>query len=86
MAHDGINRLRASLFRTSRYAAGDEILFEHAGLLSGTVERVTFSGRKVRYTVSATLTFDVPESLILGRESDVTADAEEKGGLLKGEG
>jgi hypothetical protein len=80
MAHGRIDKLRACLFRASLYAAGDEILFGHAGLLSGTVERVTFSGRKVRYTVSATLTFDVPESAIVGREAEMMIDAEEKGG------
>ncbi len=85
MAHGDIDRLRACLFRASEYCAGDEILFEHAGLLSGRVERVTFTGRKVRYTVSATLTFDVPESAIVGREAEVTVDVEEKGGR-KGEG
>ena len=79
MAHGDIKKLRASIFRTSEYRAGDEIMFQHEGLLTGRVERVTFTGRKVRYTVSAVLTFDVPESVIVGREADVLGEADEKG-------
>ena len=78
MAHGDIKRLRASIFRTSEYRAGDEIIFTHAGLLTGRVERVTFTGRKVCYQVSAVLTFDVPESGFVGRESEILGDAEEK--------
>ena len=80
MAHGDIKKLRASIFRTSEYRAGDEIVFQHEGLLTGRVERVTFTGRKVRYEVSASLTFDVPESAIIGRESDVLSEVEPKGG------
>lgn len=80
MAHGDIDKLRASLFRTSEYRAGDEIIFQHAGLLAGRVERVTFNGRKVRYQVSAVLTFDVPESAVVGRGADVLGEAEGKGG------
>ncbi len=83
MAHGDIQKLRASIFRTSEYAAGDEVMFQHAGLLAGRVERVNFCGRKVRYTVTATLTFDVPESAVVGRESDVLGETEQKGGTLK---
>ena len=70
MAHGDVKR---------RYAAGDEIVFQHAGLLMGRVERVRFDGRKVRYQVSAVLTFDVPESAIIGREADVLGESDEKG-------
>jgi hypothetical protein len=80
MAHGDIQKLRACIFRTSEYRAGDEIIFQHAGLLAGTVERVTFSGRKVRYEVSAVLTFDVPESCVIGLCGDVIGKPEEKGG------
>ena len=80
MAHGDIKKLRASIFRTSEYRAGDEIIFQHAGLLAGRVERVTFNGRKVRYEVSAVLTFDIPESAIVGREADVFGETDEKGG------
>ena len=76
MAHGDIKKLRASLFRSSEYMAGDEVVFQHEGLLTGRVERVTFTGRKVRYQVFAVLTFDVPESAIVGRESDVLGESE----------
>ena len=80
MAHGDRERLWACLFRTSEYMAGDEILFNHAGLLSGRVERVRFEGRKVCYEVRVVLTFDVPESCVVGRESQVLGETEEKGG------
>lgn len=86
MAHDDIEKLRASIFRSSEYRAGDEILFQHAGLLTGRVKRVTFTGRKVRYEVSAVLTFDVPESCVVGRESEIVGGTEEKGGIERARG
>ena len=86
MAHGDIERLRASIFRASEYMAGDEIIFNHAGLLTGRVERVTFTGRKVRYQVRAVLTFDVPESAVVGRESEVLGETEEKGDIERARG
>ena len=79
MAYGDREKFRACIFRTSEYRAGDEIIFQHEGLLTGRVERVTFNGRKVRYEVRAVLTFDVPESAIIGRESDVLGVTEKKG-------
>jgi hypothetical protein len=61
---------------TTEYRAGDEVLFTYEGLLAGRVERVTFTGRKVRYEVTATLTFDVPESAVVGRESELLGTPE----------
>ena len=86
MAHGDREKLRACIFRCSEYRAGDEIVFTHAGLLTGRVERVTFTGRKVRYQVSAVLTFDVPESAVVGRESEIVGESEEKGGLKRARG
>jgi hypothetical protein len=86
VAHGDIKRLRDCIFRTSEYRAGDEIMFQHAGLLAGRVERVTFCGRKVRYEVTAVLTFDVPESAVVGREADVLGEGEEKGGIERARG
>ena len=80
MAHGDRDRLRAGLFRASEYAAGDEVIFQHAGLLAGRVERVTFTGRKVRYEVTASLTFDIPESAIVGLCGDVIGETGEQGG------
>lgn len=70
---------KSSVHFTSDFRAGDEIMFQHAGLLSGRVERVTFTGQRVRYEVTATLTFDVPESAIVGRESEILGGVEQKG-------
>ena len=86
MAQGDRDRLRASIFRMSEYRAGDEIIFQHAGLLTGRVERVTFQGRKVRYEVRAVLTFDVPESCVVGRESEVIGETEEKGDIERARG
>lgn len=86
MTHGDREKLRASIFRASEYRAGDELIFQHAGLLTGRVERVTFTGRKVRYTVSAVLTFDVLESAVVGREADVLGECEQKGGIKRARG
>ena len=61
------------------YITGDEIVFQHAGLLAGRVERVTADGCKVRYEVCAVLIFDIPESVIIGRESEILGGTEEEG-------
>lgn len=54
----------------SEYRAGDEILFKFEGLLPARVESVTFKGRKVRYKVTASLEFEVPESLVLAEKGE----------------
>ena len=59
--------------RMSRYAAGDEVLFQHEGLTPATVERVEFDGPRVRYVVRVSLVCEVPERLIVsleGREGE----------------
>jgi len=48
----------------SKYRAGDEVFFKFEGLLLGTVKRVQFNGRKVRYEVTLALECEVPESQI----------------------
>lgn len=48
----------------SKYRAGDEIFFKFDGLLLGTVKRVQFNGRKVRYKLTLKLECEVPESQI----------------------
>lgn len=68
MAHGDIKR---------QYAAGDEVVFEYAGLLTGRVERVTLTACKVRYQVIATFTFDVPESAIVGLEKKIVGEINE---------
>ena len=70
----------------TRYVAGDEIVFQHAGLLAGRVVCVRLDGCKMRYEVRAVLTFDVPESAIIGRESDVFGETEPKGGIERAKG
>lgn len=63
-------RKKTSL-RLSRFRAGDEVVFKYEGNLTGTVERVSFRGRSVSYTVTATYTFEVPDSLVVGAEREV---------------
>ncbi len=66
MAHGDIEKLRASLFRTSEYRAGDEVMFTFEGVLVGTVRRVRFEGRKVRYEVTLAVECEVPEACVVG--------------------
>lgn len=62
--------LRDNIFHMSHYIVGDEIAFKFEGILFGTVERVEFQGRKVRYHVSLNLSFDVPDSLVVTLDND----------------
>lgn len=71
--------------RGMTYRVGDEIIFQHSGLLAGRVVCVRFDGCRARYEVAAVLTFDVPEVAIIGLESDVIGAAEEEGERVTGE-
>jgi hypothetical protein len=62
---------KTNVCEMSEHRAGDEVMFQHAGLLSGRVERVRFRGGRPVYTVTATLTFEVPGAAVVGRESDI---------------
>lgn len=60
-----------------RYKTGAEVVFQHAGILVGRVERMLFDGERVRYEVSAVLTFDVPEPEIVGGMAEIIGTADE---------
>jgi hypothetical protein len=61
----------------SEYRAGDTVAFKYEGNLRGEVRRVVFDRGRVRYAVVVCVECEVPESLIVGREPEVTAGVEE---------
>lgn len=60
-----------STYFTSQFKHGDEVAFQFSGLLTGTVKRVSFRGRKIRYEIEVTATFEVPASDVLMRADEL---------------
>lgn len=61
----------------SEFSRGDEILFQYAGLLTGTVNSVSFKGSKVTYQMTVSVECEVPEGVVVGRESDILGNVEQ---------
>jgi hypothetical protein len=80
MSSNGQHKTHPAHF-ASEFMAGDVVLFQFAGLLTGRVNRVRFHGRKVTYQMTVAVECEVPASAVIGRESEVLGAQEcEEGG------